>query len=235
MLSRGCSQMRVPLRANFQIQVLSSLFFRNKGAYVVGKIINGFTEMPFALPILHDADGRLIHRRGALFGEDDLLMLFSFARAYFMVDMEVPSPTCSSCAPDAAQAARRALQRDRPAEAGQEHLLPRLPLPPAPQQRPLPHRARHQGMVMLVFDLPSFPFVFKVIKDFYPPQKETTRELIQSKYLLVKQHDRVGAWPTRWSTATSPSRARASSRAGRGAEALLPQSLEIEDGTATRW
>jgi isocitrate dehydrogenase kinase/phosphatase len=47
-------------------------------------------------------------------------------------------------------------------------------------------------MVMLVFDLPSFPYVFKVIKDFYPPQKETTRELIKSKYLLVKQHDRVG-------------------------------------------
>jgi isocitrate dehydrogenase kinase/phosphatase len=34
--------------------------------------------------------------------------------------------------------------------------------------------------------------VFKVIKDYYPPQKDTTRELIQSKYLLVKQHDRVG-------------------------------------------
>jgi isocitrate dehydrogenase kinase/phosphatase len=34
--------------------------------------------------------------------------------------------------------------------------------------------------------------VFKVIKDFYPPQKDTTREQIQGKYLLVKQHDRVG-------------------------------------------
>ena len=45
---------------------------------------------------------------------------------------------------------------------------------------------------MLVFDLPSFPYVFKVIKDFYPPQKDTTREQIQGKYLLVKQHDRVG-------------------------------------------
>jgi isocitrate dehydrogenase kinase/phosphatase len=44
---------QVKLRANFQIQVLSSLFFRNKGAYVVGKIINGFNEVPFALPILH--------------------------------------------------------------------------------------------------------------------------------------------------------------------------------------
>jgi len=49
-----------------------------------------------------------------------------------------------------------------------------------------------KGMVMLVFDLPSFPYVFKVIKDFYPPPKDTTRELIQSKYLLVKRHDRVG-------------------------------------------
>ena len=47
-------------------------------------------------------------------------------------------------------------------------------------------------MVMLVFDLPSFPYVFKVIKDFFPPQKETTREQIKAKYLLVKQHDRVG-------------------------------------------
>jgi isocitrate dehydrogenase kinase/phosphatase len=49
-----------------------------------------------------------------------------------------------------------------------------------------------KGMVMLVFDLPSFPYVFKLIKDFYPPQKDTTREQIKGKYLLVKQHDRVG-------------------------------------------
>jgi isocitrate dehydrogenase kinase/phosphatase len=47
-------------------------------------------------------------------------------------------------------------------------------------------------MVMLVFDLPSFPYVFKVIKDFCRSQKDTTREQIKGKYLLVKQHDRVG-------------------------------------------
>ncbi len=49
-----------------------------------------------------------------------------------------------------------------------------------------------KGLVMLVFTLPSYPYVFKVIKDFYPEPKETTRELIKSKYQLVKQHDRVG-------------------------------------------
>src|SRR6188768_4086396 len=81
---------QVKLRANFQIQVLSSLFFRNKGAYVVGKIINGFLETPFALPIVHGRGGKLTID-AALFGEDDLLLVFSFARAYFMVAMEVPS------------------------------------------------------------------------------------------------------------------------------------------------
>jgi isocitrate dehydrogenase kinase/phosphatase len=49
-----------------------------------------------------------------------------------------------------------------------------------------------KGMVMLVFDLPSFPFVFKVIRDWYPPPKDTSREQIMGKYLLVKTHDRVG-------------------------------------------
>jgi isocitrate dehydrogenase kinase/phosphatase len=34
--------------------------------------------------------------------------------------------------------------------------------------------------------------VFKLIKDWYPPPKDTTREQIKGKYLLVKQHDRVG-------------------------------------------
>ncbi|KAI1698403.1 isocitrate dehydrogenase kinase/phosphatase (AceK) domain-containing protein [Ditylenchus destructor] len=46
---------------------------------------------------------------------------------------------------DAAQAARRNLQRARPRQAGQDAVLPRLPQPPAPQQRQVPHRARHQG------------------------------------------------------------------------------------------
>lgn len=180
------------LRANFQVQVLSSLFFRNKGAYVVGKIINGFHEVPFALPILHNEAGQLVID-AALFGEDDLLMLFSFARAYFMVDMEVPSAYV--------QFLRSMMPRKPRAE-----LYNALGL--AKQGKTLFYRdflyhLKHssdkfrtapgiKGMVMLVFDLPSFPYVFKVIKDWYPPPKDTTPEQIKGKYLLVKQHDRVG-------------------------------------------
>jgi isocitrate dehydrogenase kinase/phosphatase len=180
------------LRANFQIQVLTSLFYRNKGAYVVGKIINGFVELPFALPILHSERGQLVID-AALFGEDDLLALFSFARAYFMVDMEVPSAYV--------QFLRTLMPRKPRAEIYNSLGL-------AKQGKTLFYRdflyhLKHssdrfrsapgiKGMVMLVFDLPSFPYVFKLIKDWYPPPKNTTREQIKGKYRLVKQHDRVG-------------------------------------------
>ena len=180
------------LRANFQIQVLSGLFFRNKGAYVVGKIINGFSEVPFALPVLHNKTGKLLID-AALFGEDDLLLLFSFARAYFMVDMEIPSAYVQFL---------RSMMPRKP----RNEIYNALGL--AKQGKTLFYRdflyhLRHssdkfriapgiKGMVMLVFDLPSFPYVFKIIKDYYPPQKDTTREQIKGKYLLVKQHDRVG-------------------------------------------
>ena len=180
------------LRANFQIQVLSSLFYRNKGAYLVGKIITGYTELPLAIPIVHGAQGQLV-LHAALFGEDDLHGLFSFARAYFMVDMAVPSAYVQFL----------------------HGLMPRKPrgeiysaLGLAKQGKTLfyrefLHHLKHssdqfriapgiKGLVMLVFDLPSFPYVFKLIRDRFPAPKETTRAQVKAKYQLVKQHDRVG-------------------------------------------
>ena len=218
------------LRANFQIQVLSGLFFRNKGAYVVGKLINGFKEVPFALPLLHNKSGKLVID-AALFGEDDLLILFSFARAYFMVDMGIPSAYVVFL----------------------RSMMPRMPraeiynaLGLAKQGKTLfyrdfLHHLRHstdkfriapgiKGMVMLVFDLPSFPYVFKVIKDYYPPQKDTTREIIKSKYLLVKQHDRVGrmADTQEYSEVAFP-RARFDDELIAEIEKFAPSQLEISD------
>jgi isocitrate dehydrogenase kinase/phosphatase len=181
------------MRANFQVQVLSSLFYRNKGAYVVGKIINGFNEIPFALPILHTpASGQLVIDT-ALFGEDELLILFSFARAYFMVDMEVPSACVQFLRSMMPRKPRSELYNAIGLQKQGKNIF----------YRDFLFHLRHssdrfriapgiKGMVMLVFDLPSYPYVFKVIKDFYPAQKETSREQIKAKYLLVKQHDRVG-------------------------------------------
>lgn len=178
--------------ANQQIQVLSSLFFRNKGAYVIGKFINGAAEHPFALPVLRNDDGTL-YIDTALLKTEQLAILFGFARAYFLVDTEVPS----GCV----QFLRTLLPRKPVAE-----LYTMLGLQKhgkALFYRDFLHHLKHsrdlfttapgiKGLVMLVFTLPSYPYVFKVIKDEISPPKEITRAEVKLKYLLVKQHDRVG-------------------------------------------
>jgi isocitrate dehydrogenase kinase/phosphatase len=128
-----------------------------------------------------------------LFGEDELLILFSFARAYFMVDMEIPSAYVQFLRSMMPRKPRTEIYNTLGLQKHGKNLFYRDFLAhlrhSSDQFRIAPGI---KGMVMLVFDLPSFPYVFKVIKDFYPSQKDTTRELIKSKYLLVKQHDRVG-------------------------------------------
>ncbi len=154
--------------ANFQIQVLSNLFFRNKGAYVVGKIINGGQQTPIALPLLHTAGGKLAIDT-VLHTEDDMVMLFSYARAYFLVDMPVPSAyvlflrTLMPRKPRAEIYSAVGLHKQgknsfyRDLLVHLRHSSDRFRIAPGVK-----------GMVMLVFDLPSFPYVFKLIKDHYP-------------------------------------------------------------------
>ena len=180
------------LEPNHQIQVLASLFYRNKGAYIVGKGINGNRIYPFVIPILHSRRGELVLDT-VLFDPTLITVLFSFTRAYFMVDMEVPSAYVHFL---------RSLMPYKP-RSEIYTILGLQKLGKAAFYRDFLHHLRHssdsfqaapgiRGLVMVVFALPSFPYVFKVIKDSFPPPKETTKELVKEKYTLVKNHDRVG-------------------------------------------
>lgn len=180
------------LEPNHQIQVLSSLFYRNKGAYIVGKSINGNRIYPFVVPILYNRTGELILDT-VLFDTNLITVLFSFTRAYFMVDMEVPSAYVHFL---------RSLMPYKP-RSEIYTILGLQKLGKAAFYRDFLHHLHHssdnfeiapgiRGLVMVVFALPSFPYVFKVIKDHFPAPKETTRALVKEKYLLVKYHDRVG-------------------------------------------
>jgi isocitrate dehydrogenase kinase/phosphatase len=178
--------------ANFQIQVLSSLFFRNQTAYAVGRIVNGSAMLPFVVPIKHDADGRLAVD-ALLTDPMELALLFSANRAYFLVDMEVPS---------AYVAFLREMVPDRTAA----ELYTMVGLQKHGKTlffRDFLHHLKHstdrfivapgiKGLVMTVFTLPSYPYVFKVIRDRIAPSKDTDRAKVQQKYALVKHHDRAG-------------------------------------------
>ncbi|MDT3736221.1 MAG: bifunctional isocitrate dehydrogenase kinase/phosphatase [Denitratisoma sp.] len=178
--------------ANFQLQVLHSAFYRNKGAYIVGKAINGDYEYPFVVPVLHDDRGQLFVD-AILMDPAQIRTLFSLSRAYFMTDMEVPSAYVKFLS---------GLMPHKP----QAELYTMLGLAKQGKTmfyRDLMHHLRHsqdefivapgiRGLVMAVFTLPSFPYVFKVIKDVFAPPKEVDHATVKAKYLLVKQHDRVG-------------------------------------------
>ena len=183
----------MPLReVNFQIQVLGSAFYRNKAAYIIGKAINGAAEYPFAIPVLHDDAGKLVVDT-ILLDAWRIGLLFSLSRAYFMVDMEVPSGYVQFL---------RAIMPNKP----RSEIYIMLGLGKQGKTmffRDFIYHLHHsedqfimapgiRGLVMLVFTLPSYPYVFKIIKDVFGSSKEMDQATVKKKFLMVKQVDRVG-------------------------------------------
>jgi len=185
------------LRARFgdgsldAIECLAPTFYRNKGAYRIGRIRRGAEIVPLVLPLLHDTGGVFVD--AVLTEPNDVSIVFSFTRSYFLVD--------TSCPRDLIAFLKSILPRKPIAELytslgfnkhGKTELYRSL----------MRHLARHDdafvvapgdpGMVMLVFTLPGFDMVFKVIQDRFAPPKTNTRRDVMERYRLVFGHDRVG-------------------------------------------
>jgi isocitrate dehydrogenase kinase/phosphatase len=177
---------------NFQFQVISALFYRNKAAYIVGRAINSHQQIPFAIPVLHSGRDS-VYCDALIIGTQGLSRLFEFSYAYFMVDHPVPSSIVTF------------LRRLVPTR-NKESFYSAIGFHKQGKTvfyRDFLHHLKHsedqliiapgiKGMVMAVFTLPSYPYVFKVIRDRFPPPKRTTRQEVLDTYRLVKRHDRVG-------------------------------------------
>jgi isocitrate dehydrogenase kinase/phosphatase len=185
------------IAADCQIQVLNSLFFRNKGAYAVGRLLNQGTTYPFAIALLRNASGQ-VRVDALLHNSDDLSTLFSFTRAYFLVDMETPAAyvqflnTLLPRKPKAEIYTTIGLQKQGKTLFYRDFL----------------HHLSHshdafdiapgiKGLVMTVFTLPSYPYVFKLIRDRIA-KDGMDHATVRRKYQLVKKHDRVGRMADTW-------------------------------------
>ncbi|QAA94863.1 bifunctional isocitrate dehydrogenase kinase/phosphatase [Pollutimonas thiosulfatoxidans] len=193
-LPKGAGQRIAP---DCQVHVLNSLFFRNKGAYAVGRLINQGTTYPFAIALLHTPAGH-IQLDALLYSADDLSTLFSFTRAYFLVDMETPAAyvhfltTLLPRKPKAEIYTTIGLQKQGKTLFYRDFL----------------HHLAHsrdafdvapgiKGMVMTVFTLPSYPYVFKLIRDRIA-KDGMDHATVRRKYQMVKKHDRVGRMADTW-------------------------------------
>jgi len=173
------------------LEIVSSVFFRNKGAYVVGRILVGEHLVPLVLPLLHAERGIVVD--AVLMTENEASIVFGFSWSYFRVD--APRPRALVAFLQSVMPLKRVDElynaigynkhgKTELYRALVQHLE-------QPETRFAPAEGE-EGLVMAVFTLPVLSVVFKVIKDRFAAPKNTTRQTVMDKYHFVFVRDRVG-------------------------------------------
>ncbi len=173
------------------VDVVQSVFFRGKGAYIVGRMRRGSIWSPLIFALLHDEQG--VHVDAVLLAPADASSVFSFTRSYFRVEVERPAPLVAFL--------KSILPQKRVSELyisigynkhGKTELYREiLQHLERSKDRFVPARG-DRGLVMVVFTLPSLDVVFKVIRDRFAAPKTVTRQEVMQKYQHVFRHDRAG-------------------------------------------
>ena len=176
-----------------RVEMAQSVFFRGRSAYLVGAAFRAGDEhgLPLGLALLHGERG--ITLDALLMGEDDLAILFSFTRSYFRVEAARPYElvrflkTLMPRKPLAELYTAIGYNKHGKTEFYRDFLRH---LQASKDQ--FEKAKGDRGMVMVVFTLPSYDVVFKLIKDQFDYPKDTSRSEVMRKYRLVFEHDRAG-------------------------------------------
>jgi len=173
------------------IEALDPVFYRNKGAYIIGRIRRGGEVLPLVLALVHEREG--VGVDALLLHEDEVSIVFSFTRSYFLVDVDCPRELIAFL--------KSIMPRKPIAELytslglnkhGKTELYRSLLRYLAKHDDRFEFSPGDTGMVMIVFSLPGFDMVFKVIRDRFLPPKHTSPQSVMERYRLVFKHDRVG-------------------------------------------
>ena len=176
-----------------ELEIVSSVFYRGRGAYLVGRVLReGELPLPIALCLRHENERGII-LDALLHGDVDLALLFSFTRSYFRVAVECPYRLVRYL--QQLMPRKRLIDlynaigfhRHGKTEFYRDFIAH---LRKSTDRFVVAEGAR--GMVMSVFTLPSYDVVFKLIKDQFDLPKDTTREDVRRRYRLVFEHDRAG-------------------------------------------
>jgi isocitrate dehydrogenase kinase/phosphatase len=172
-------------------EILTAVFYRGTGAFLVGRIFSGSDFFPLVLALLNTHRGIVMD--AVLMSENDVSILFSFTRSYYHVYLEKPVALVSFL--------KSIMPRKRIAELyisigfnkhGKSELYCDLLQHLNRSNQKFEIAEGEKGMVMEVFTMPDYGLVFKVIKDHFTYPKNTTREAVMAKYYLVFKHDRAG-------------------------------------------
>ena len=173
------------------LDLLRPVFYRSKGAYLVGRVRKGGLQRPLVLALLNRT-GR-VEVDAVLCDEDEASIVFSFTRSYFHVDAPQPAALVGFL---------KTLMPKKPVgelynalgfnKHGKTELYRDLLRHLASSADRFVEAPGARGMVMLVFTLPSYDVVFKVIRDSFAPPKTASRQDVLDRYKLVFRHTRAG-------------------------------------------
>jgi len=179
------------LRPFDSLDLIDAVFYRGSGAYLVGRLRGGDSILPLVLVLLHTDEG--IEVDAVLLTERDVSIVFSFTRSHFLVAVEHPG--------DVIRFLHSIMPRKPLAELyislgyskhGKTEMYRDLLGHMQRSMDVFDHARGEEGMVMIVFDLRSYDYVFKVIRDRFAAPKNNTRADVEQRYRLVFQHDRAG-------------------------------------------
>jgi isocitrate dehydrogenase kinase/phosphatase len=188
----------VGIDRTFAIDVVNAVFYRNKEAYLVGRIVAEGRMIPLIIPLTNGESG--IFAETVLLHESDANILFSFAYSYFFVDLERYDALIEFLHSIMPRAERSelysALGYNRHGKTEFYRDLHRFV-----------HVSKEQfviapgieGAVMIAFTLPNYGFVLKSIKDrpcflrsMNRTPKTISREEVRHRYYVVSHRDRAG-------------------------------------------
>ena len=188
----------VGMESAYAVDIVKAIFYRNKEAYIVGRIVVGTTIIPLIIPLANGDAG--IYAETVLLHESEASIVFSFAYSYFLVDVERYDALIEflqSILPRAELAELyTSLGYNRHGKTEFYRDLHRFVHVSKEQFVIAPGL---EGAVMIAFTLPNYDFVLKVIKDrpcFLRSQndtpKMTTREQVRQRYDFVSHRDPAG-------------------------------------------
>ncbi len=174
------------------IELLDTVFYRERRAYLVGRVLGEHRFSPCVIALTNDGTG--LRADAVLTRRRDVAHLFGVSRSYFQADLDtvgdavvflrslLPGKPVDELYTVLGRAKQGKTERYRTFFSHfNEH----------PQQR-LAHAEGTPGMVMAVFTLPSYPLVFKLIRDRFAWPKTMSRQQVEARYALVFNLDRVG-------------------------------------------
>jgi isocitrate dehydrogenase kinase/phosphatase len=173
------------------LDLIDAVFYRGSGAYLVGRLRGEDSILPVVLVLLHTEEG--VGVDAVLLAERDVSIVFSFTRSHFLVAVEHPG--------DVIRFLHSIMPRKPLAELyislgfpkhGKTEMYRDLLGHMQRSMDVFDHARGEEGMVMIVFDLRSYDYVFKVIRDRFAEPKTNTRADVENRYRLVFQHDRAG-------------------------------------------